>query len=105
LRGIRNIMHFLNMTKVNVEPQGKQIECSQRISVRPKHGGLFLLDTKLGQEVSAGQVLARVAPPLSGLREVEELVAPVGGIIIRTLTRGTVVPGDAAISIGVPKPT
>ncbi len=99
LTGVKNVMKHLGMIKGSIQKQGKNLVCNQRFHVRPKRGGLLHIAVKLGDQVKKGDLLAKVITPLD---ESEDLIAPVSGIVMRIQKVATVVPGDRAVSIGVP---
>jgi hypothetical protein len=66
--------------------------------VTPDHGGLFIDGVAVGAEVAQGDVLARIIDPFGDV--VEELTAPVGGVVLTVPVNPAVGTGTWAYEIG-----
>ena len=66
--------------------------------VTPDHGGLFIDGVAVGAEVAEGDVLARIIDPFGEV--VEELLAPVGGVVLTIPVNPAVGTGTWAYEIG-----
>ena len=66
--------------------------------VTPDHGGLFSDGVGVGTEVAQGDVLARIVDPFGDV--VEELQAPVGGVVLTVPVNPAVGTGTWAYEIG-----
>jgi predicted deacylase len=66
--------------------------------VTPDRGGLFIDGVAVGAEVAAGEVLARIVDPFGDV--VEELTAPVAGVVLTIPVNPAVGTGTWAYEIG-----
>jgi predicted deacylase len=66
--------------------------------VTPDRGGLFVDGVAVGAEVAAGEVLARIVDPFGDV--VEELTAPVAGVVLTIPVNPAVGTGTWAYEIG-----
>jgi len=96
-RGVGNVMKALGMTEGLAETSARNIICEELVAVRARCGGLLRVRAKLGTEAKQGDILGEV---YAQLRKVEDIVAPVNGLVVRTQTMATVLPGDRVVCLG-----
>jgi predicted deacylase len=96
--GVENVLRALGSLPGDVRPLPEpQILRAFRI-VTPSRGGLFEDGVDLGEQVQEGQVLARVIDAHGGL--VEEIRAPVAGVVLTVPVNPAVGTGTWAYEIG-----
>jgi uncharacterized protein len=96
--GVENVLRELGSMPGKVQPNPEpQILRAFRI-VTPSRGGLFEDGVDLGEQVQEGQVLARVIDAHGDL--VEEIRAPVAGVILTVPVNPAVGTGTWAYEIG-----
>jgi len=69
------------------------------LGIRATHGGLLLTEAKLGQHVSAGDVLCRIYNVFGD--EVQTVLAPEAGLFVRSTTLGSVSKGERVATLGL----
>jgi hypothetical protein len=96
--GVWNVLRLLGTAQEPVaETQDPRMIHGFKI-VTPDHGGLFVDGVAVGTEVSKGDVLARIIDPFGDV--VEELRAPVGGVVLTIPVNPAVGTGTWAYEIG-----
>jgi predicted deacylase len=100
VRGLFNMLRLLGMLEGAVEPTGAQIKLRTMIPARARRGGLLRCSVELGAWVEVGQELGTITSARGEV--VEEIRAPVGGLLVRTTTFPTVMTGERVAQIGVP---
>ena len=96
--GVENVLRGLGSLPGNVEPTSHQEMLRGFRIVAPARGGILEDAAALGDRVEAGQVLGRVVDPYGGL--VEEIVAPVGGVVLTVPANPAIGTGTWAFEIG-----
>jgi uncharacterized protein len=96
--GVENILRALGSLPGDVAPMSDQEELRGFRIVAPARGGILEDATALGERIEAGHVLGRVVDPYGGL--VEEIVAPVGGVVLPVPANPAVGTGTWAFEIG-----
>ena len=100
VKGIESLLNTLGMIrKLRFwgEPQPVYYESTW---VRSDHGGLLMTSVVLGQQVSQGESLATVTDPITN--QSRELRAPTAGRVLGMALNQVVMPGFAAIRLGLP---
>ncbi len=96
--GVWNVLRLLGTIGEPAKPtQDPRMIHGFRI-VTPDRGGLFVDGVAVGAEVSAGDVLARIIDPFGDV--VEELTAPVAGVVLTIPVNPAVGTGTWAYEIG-----
>ena len=101
VRGLANLLRFLEMLPGPVERFGRQTVIRSMTALRCRRAGLLHLHAALGSELDAGQLLATVTSPFGEV--VEEIRAPHAGPLVRITTFPTVTSGERVAQIGVPR--
>jgi uncharacterized protein len=96
--GVENVLRGLGSLPGNVELTSHQEMLRGFRIVAPARGGILEDAAALGDRVEAGQVLGRVVDPYGGL--VEEIVAPVGGVVLTVPANPAIGTGTWAFEIG-----
>jgi len=99
VRGLFNVLRLLGMLEGGVEATPEQIKLRTMIPVRARRGGLLRCGVALGDRVDEGQLLGTITSALGEV--VEEIRAPVGGILVRTTTLPTVMTGERVTQVGI----
>ena len=100
IRGIYNVLRELGMLPGKPEPQGRRMVISAMREIRARRGGLLHPAVDLNQDVAQGDVVATITNVFGDV--VEEVRAPIGGPIVRTVTFPIVSTGERVAQIGVP---
>jgi len=97
--GVQNLMRHLGMLpgEHRAEPAPRVV--SSMTAVRTQRGGLWSCDVPLGAEVAAGDTIGTVTTPWG--EQVDELVSPHGGPLMRLTTFASVAGSDRIAQIGV----
>jgi predicted deacylase len=96
--GVWNVLRLLGTIGEPAKPtQDPRMIHGFRI-VTPDRGGLFVDGVAVGAEVSAGDVLARIIDPFGDV--IEELTAPVAGVVLTIPVNPAVGTGTWAYEIG-----
>jgi predicted deacylase len=98
--GIESLLNSLGMIRKLrfwSEPEPVYYESTW---VRSDHGGLLITSVQLGQQVSAGQSLATVTDPITN--QSRDIRAPGDGRVLGMALNQVVMPGFAAIRLGLP---
>lgn len=91
VKAIFNILKHLQMLPGNPEPiVPKQRVFKDYKQVLANRGGVLWMQASLGSQVKKGDLLARIYGPLD---IVEEIVAPIDGVLLRVMTDAIVYPG------------
>jgi predicted deacylase len=69
LRGIDNVMRHLGMLPGEAEIAGERLRARGQFVVSAKRGGLLRLAIEIGQEIEAGQEVARIVDPFGDVVE------------------------------------
>jgi predicted deacylase len=96
--GVMNALRELGVLPGDVRPHGEQRVLRGFRIVTPDRGGLFTDGAALGQEVKEGQILARVIDAHGDV--VEEIAAPVGGVVLTIPVNPAAGTGTWAYEIG-----
>lgn len=99
VRGLFNMLRLLGMLEGGVEATAEQIKLRTMIPVRARRGGLLRCSVVLGDRIDEGQVLGTITSVTGEV--VEEIRAPIGGILVRTTTLPTVMTGERVAQIGI----
>ena len=98
-RCIRNLLIHLGMIGgERTKPAAVHLMTSF-VGIRANRGGLLITDRALGAQVSKGERLCRILNIYGDV--VEDVVAPVDGLFVRTTTLGTVSRGERVATLGV----
>ncbi len=98
--GIESLLNTLGMIRKLrfwSEPQPVYYESAW---VRSDHGGLLITSVALGQQVNKGQSLGTVTDPITN--QIREIQAPASGRVLGMALNQVVMPGFAAIRLGLP---
>jgi uncharacterized protein len=96
--GVENVLRALGSVPEDVAPTPPQEVLQGFRIVAPARGGILEEATSLGDRVEVGQVLGRVLDPYGGL--VEEIVAPVAGVVLTVPANPAIGTGTWAYEIG-----
>jgi predicted deacylase len=96
--GVWNVLRLLGTVQEPVAPTSEPRMIHGFRIVTPDHGGLFIDGVAVGAEVAAGDVLARIVDPFGDV--VEELTAPVAGVVLTIPVNPAVGTGTWAYEIG-----
>ena len=96
--GVWNVLRRLGTIDEPVAPTAEPRMIHGFRIVTPHRGGLFVDGVAVGAEVAAGDVLARIVDPFGDV--VEELAAPVGGVVLTIPLNPAVGTGTWAYEIG-----
>jgi predicted deacylase len=96
--GVWNVLRLLGTVQEPVAPTSEPRMIHGFRIVTPDHGGLFIDGVAVGAEVAAGDVLARIVDPFGDV--VEELKAPVAGVVLTIPVNPAVGTGTWAYEIG-----
>lgn len=97
-KGVWNVLRLLGtVSEPAAETSEPRMIHGFRI-VTPDHGGLFIDGVAVGAEVAEGDVLARIVDPFGDV--VEELTAPVAGVVLTVPVNPAVGTGTWAYEIG-----
>ena len=96
--GVENVLRALGSLPGDVAPTSDQEVLRGFRIVAPARGGILEDATALGERIEAGHVLGRVVDPYGGL--VEEIVAPVGGVVLTVPANPAIGTGTWAFEIG-----
>ena len=96
--GVENILRALGSLPGDVAPTSDQEALRGFRIVAPARGGILEDATSLGERIEAGHVLGRVVDPYGDL--VEEIVAPVGGVVLTVPANPAIGTGTWAFEIG-----
>jgi predicted deacylase len=96
--GVWNTLRQLGTVAEDVEPAPKPRLLHGFRIVTPDRGGLFENGVELGTEVAVGDTLARVIDPFGEV--VEEIAAPVAGVVLTVPVNPAVGTGTWAYEIG-----
>jgi predicted deacylase len=96
--GVWNVLRLLGTLDEDVAPTSDPRMIHGFRIVTPDHGGLFTDGVAIGAEVTAGDVLARIVDPFGDV--VEELKAPVAGVVLTVPANPAVGTGTWAYEIG-----
>lgn len=99
VKGLKNVMHNLNMMQIMRLWRIPQPVFYQSIWVRTKLGGIMLSKVDLDEKVREGQLLGRVIDPITNTSS--DIVSPINGIILGKALDQVVSPGFATFHIGV----
>ena len=94
VKAICNIMKYLKMIPSEPGLQvTKQRSFSDYNTVHANRGGLLFIEAPLGSQVRKGDLLAKVYGPLDVL---ENIIAPIDGVVLRIMTNAIIYPGAEA---------
>lgn len=96
--GVWNVLRLLGTIDEDIAPTSEPRMIRGFRIVTPDHGGLFTDGVAIGAEVTAGDVLARIVDPFGDV--VEELKAPVAGVVLTVPANPAVGTGTWAYEIG-----
>jgi len=96
--GVENVLHALASIPGEPEPTREPEVLRGFRIVAPMRGGLLEEVSRLGDRVEPGQVLGRIIDPYGDL--VEEILAPVGGVVLTVPANPAVGTGTWAYEIG-----
>lgn len=99
IAGIRRVLAAMGMLDGEVQPAGVQHLIEDLVDVRAARGGLCLNSAAAGDDVAAGQPLARITDLFGN--ELEEARSPVGGHIIGMTCLGALNEGERIARIGI----
>ncbi|NPU93853.1 MAG: succinylglutamate desuccinylase/aspartoacylase family protein [Gammaproteobacteria bacterium] len=99
VKGLKNLMHNLNMYQTVRLWRMPQPVFYQSIWVRAKLGGIMLSKVDLDENVRQGQLLGRVIDPITNTSS--DIVSPINGTILGKALDQVVSPGFATFHIGV----
>lgn len=103
VKGVKNVLKYLNMIPGEVERPEQQILLKERTSFRARHGGMFHPEfglEGLGKVLPKGTLLGRTVNPQT-FEEVERITTPYDeGILFAVKGRGRVHPGDFMFHVG-----
>jgi len=99
VKGLKNLMHNLNMYQTVRLWRMPQPVFYQSIWVRAKLGGIMLSKVDLDEKVRQGQLLGRVIDPITNTSS--DIVSPINGTILGKALDQVVSPGFATFHIGV----
>jgi predicted deacylase len=98
VEGVRNVMAHLGMVHGSNRSRPAPVVFRRTRWVRTGSGGIFRTDRRLGDQVTAGEVLGTVTDPITNERS--RIVAPVAGRLIGMAIPQVVLPGFAAFHLG-----
>ena len=101
VRGVYNVLREIDMLAGDPEPQGRQLVITAMREARAQRAGLLHPKVRLNQEVAKGDVLATITNVFGDV--VEDVLAPLSGPIVRTVTFPIVATGERVAQIGVPR--
>ncbi len=91
VKGILNVLRYLRMIPGDPEPSvTKQLSFPDYQEVLANRGGLVWIEASLGSRIKKGDLIAKIYGPLNLL---EEVIAPVDGVVLRLITHGIIYPG------------
>jgi predicted deacylase len=96
--GVENVLRAVGSLPGSVEPTPEPEVLRGFRIVAPARGGILDEVALLGDRVAPGQILGRIVDPFGDL--VEEIVAPVGGIVLTVPANPAVGTGTWAYEIG-----
>jgi predicted deacylase len=96
--GVKNVLRAIGAVPEDVAPTPQQEVLHGFRIVAPARGGILEEATLLGDRVEIGQVLGRVVDPYGDL--LEEIVAPVAGVVLTVPANPAVGTGTWAYEIG-----
>jgi predicted deacylase len=96
--GVENVLHALASIPGEPEPTREPEVLRGFRIVAPMRGGLLEAVSRLGDRVEPGHVLGRILDPYGDL--VEEILAPVGGVVLTVPANPAVGTGTWAYEIG-----
>jgi predicted deacylase len=96
--GVLNVLRCLGSLSEELEASPTPRMLHGFRIVTPSRGGLFEDGVPLGDEVTEGQVLARIVDPYGGV--VEEIIAPVAGVVLTVPVNPAAGTGTWAYEIG-----
>ena len=96
--GVENVLPALRSIPAEVRPAPRPEVLHGFRIVAPARGGILEEAARLGDRVESGQVLGRIVDPYGGL--VEEIIAPVGGVVLTVPANPAVGTGTWAYEIG-----
>ncbi len=99
VKGLKNVMHNLNMYQTVRLWRIPQPVFYQSIWVRSKQGGIMLSKVDLDEKVREGQLLGRVIDPITNTSS--DIVSPINGTILGKALDQVISPGFATFHIGV----
>lgn len=99
VKGIKNLLHNLNMYKTLRLWLMPQPVFYQAIWVRSRQGGIMLSKVELDEKVKVGQLLGRVVDPITNTSS--DIISPTNGIILGKALDQVVSPGFATFHIGI----
>jgi predicted deacylase len=91
VRGVHNVLRVLDMEDGEPETDGPSRRYTTRIPVHCNRGGGLHPEADLGDEVTEGQVVARIVDVFGDT--VEELTSPIDGFILRAMRFASVSTG------------
>ena len=100
-RCVLNALRHLGMIPGAVEPPATAVRLREFVGVRSTRGGLLYTDVSLGSTVRAGDRLGRIESVYGDA--VEAILAPVGGLFVRTTTLSTVAAGERVATVAIPE--
>jgi hypothetical protein len=95
-RAVDNILRHLDVVPGEPEPHGwsEKLYVRQGNWLRPERGGVYVSHVEAGQQVEQDALIAEVRDPFG--ETIEQLRAPVGGVVIGMRTYGTIASGQYA---------
>lgn len=103
MKGVKNVLKYLNMIPGEVERPEQQILLKGRTSFRARHGGMFHPEfglEGLGKVLPKGTLLGTTVNPRT-FEEIERIATPYDeGILFAVKGRGRVHPGDFMFHVG-----
>jgi len=100
VRGATNVMKYLKMIPGAPVPGPKQVVTDRMIAIRASRGGILHMTVKLRQEVSKGDIVAKITDFFDNV--IEEVKAPDKGIIVKIATQGFCSTGYRVAAMATP---
>lgn len=98
-RCILNALRSLNMIAGEIERPSQTHVMRDFLGLRAQRGGLLFTKAKLGQAVKAGDLLCAIHNVFGD--EIESIIAPCDGLLVRTTTLATVSRGERVATLGL----
>lgn len=99
VRGLFNLLRLLGMLEGEPEINPDPIVLKTMIPVRARRGGLLRCDVPLGARVEQGEEIGTITSVRGEM--VQEVRAPIAGVLVRTTTFPTVMTGERVAQIGI----
>ena len=98
---ILNALESLRMLSVKRSEPAEVHLMKEFVGLRAKGGGLLYNHARLGQTVKQGDLLATIRNIFGD--EVEQVIAPIDGYMVRLTTLSTVSTGERVATLGIPE--